>query len=129
MLAQLTDDDTKAVEYLQQARQHAKSEGRSIGQLLVQEFETRLTRGMTDKLPELLQTIQRHHMKEANVEYQLVRVLSKFGLISPDGRTVSLPASSQPSEPESKIWTPDADESTVSSGASGESKIWVPGSD
>ena len=127
MLAQLTDDDMESIDYLQKARQQAKSEGRQIGQLLVQEFETRLTRGMTDKLPELLQTIQRHHMTEPNVEYQLVRVLSKFGLISADGRTVSLPSSPRPSEPESKIWTPDSDDSAVSTGEG--SKIWVPGSD
>ena len=131
MLAQLTDDDSQAIDYLQQARQEAKNAGRSIGQLLVQEFEVRLTRGMTDKLPELLQTIQQKYMTEPNVEYQLMRVLSKFGLISPDGRTVSLPTR-QPAEPttesESKIWTPDSDEPALSSEGQ-PSKIWVPGSD
>ena len=132
ILAQLTDDNVKAIEYLGMARQEAKNSGRSVGALLVQELDIRLSRGMTEKLPELLQSIQRSHMHEPDIELQLTQVLSKYGLISSDGRTVSLPASAEKSAPEtdSAIWTPDSDSSpAVSTGSKGESKIWVPGDD
>lgn len=132
MLAQLADDNEKAIEYIQLARHEAKTSGGNVGMLLVQEFEIRLSRGITDKLPELLQTLQKQYLQDPNVEYQLARVLSKFGLISPDGRTVSLPSSKPQNETTagSKIWTPDSDEEIVAAGSesegSGGSKIWIP---
>ena len=134
MLAQLTPENDKAIEYMQLARHEAKNSGGNIGMLLVQEFEIRLSRGITEKLPELLQTLQKQYLNDPNVEYQLARVLSKFGLISPDGRTVSLPSSPANEEAAgSKIWTPDSGEEIVAAGSEsdggGGSKIWVPGSD
>lgn len=135
MLAQLTDDNELAIEYLQKARTEAKQAGRNPGLFLVQEFEIRLSRGITDKLPELLDLIQKQHLSDPEVEYQLARVLERFGLISPDGRSISLPAT-QPGESdegsESKIWTPDSDPAAVPASSSGGqagsgSKIWVPG--
>lgn len=131
ILAQLTDDDDQSIEYLNLARQEVKQAGGSVGALLVQELDIRLSRGMTEKLPELLQSIQRSHMNEPDVELQLARVLSKYGLISPDGRTVSLPVSpeTQAAENESAIWTPESGAPAVSAGSQDESKIWVPGDD
>ena len=130
MLAQLTDDNAKAIEYLGLARQEVKKVGGSVGALLVQELDIRLSRGMTEKLPELLQSIQRSHMHEPNIELQLSRVLSKYGLISPDGRTISLPVPQEKqAEKESGIWTPDSDDSAPVQAGKGESKIWVPGDD
>lgn len=135
MLAQLTDDNELAIEYLQKARTEAKQAGRNPGLFLVQEFEIRLSRGITEKLPELLDMIQKQHMSDPEVEYQLARVLERFGLISPDGRSISLPArqSAQSDEgSESKIWTPDSDSAAVPASSPGGpedsgSKIWVPG--
>ena len=130
MLAQLTDDDEKSMEYLKVARQEAKNSGGSVGALLVQELDIRLSRGMTAKLAELLQTIQRSHMQEPNIELQLARVLNKYGLISPDGRTVSLPVPQEAAAAkEGGIWTPDSESPAVSaeSEGGGGSKIWVPG--
>ena len=134
MLAQLTDDNEQAIEYLQNARTEAKKAGRNSGLFLVQEFEIRLSRGITDKLPELLGTIQKQHLSDPEVEYQLARVLERFGLISPDGRSVMLPRSAEENEAEStesKIWTPDSEDPAVSAAGPGESqsgsKIWVPG--
>ena len=94
--------------------------------LLVQEFELRLSRAITDKLPELLRTLQRQYLSDPNVEYQLARVLSKFGLISADGRTVSLPTSQSPDEAQdagSKIWTPDSSDDIVPASTSSQSEI------
>ncbi len=138
MLAQLCEDNQQALEYLAQARQEAKLSGHNVGYYLVQEMEIRLSRGMTDKLPELLQTIQKQYLSDPEVEYQLARVLTRFGLISPDGRTVMLPRATpsgeEPQTGANAIWTPDSGESPAVAtgkpgGTSSESKIWVPGSD
>ena len=135
MLAQLSDDNDEAIEHLRNARNEAVAAGRSIGLFLVQEFEIRLSRGMTEKLPELLQTIRKQYVSDPNVEFQLSRVLNSFGLITPDGQ-VSLP-SAEPAEESassSKIWTPDSGDDTIASGSgqsepTSGSKIWVPGAD
>ena len=69
-------------------------------------------------------------MQEPNIELQLARVLNKYGLISPDGRTVSLPVPQEAAAAkEGGIWTPDSESPAVSaeSEGGGGSKIWVPG--
>ncbi len=62
MMAHFTDDDNQALGYLDQAREEAVKADRPIGIYYVQEFEFRLSRGMTDGLPELLQTIQTKYL-------------------------------------------------------------------
>ena len=145
MMAQLTDDDDEALDYLSKARTEAKRNDRPIGLYLVQEFEFRIARGLTDKLPTLLQTIQMHHLKDPDVEYQLARVLQKYGLLQGDpmqggspmggGAPASAPppASAAPQDTSSPIWTPDSGPHAGSESAgaddSGEgetSKLWVP---
>lgn len=138
MLARLSDDDEEALAHLAEARKSAKATNRSPGQYLVQEFEFRLMRGRTDKLPELLQTIQKKYLDDPDVKYQLMDVLNKFGLISQDGSTVQLPvseptAASADSGSGSGLWTPDQGDPVAAdpapTSAEGESKLWVPGSD
>ncbi len=133
LLAQLSDDEAEVLDYLAKARQEAKRMGQNVGVYLVQEFEFRLSRGLTEKLPGLLQMIQKQHMSDPEVEFQMRRVLSKFGLIGSDGRMVSLPASvdENASTPKaSAIWTPDSETNQpTGAGGSSASKIWVPGSD
>ncbi len=135
IMAQLVDDTEQGLDFLHQARSAAKSNNRPTGVYLVQEFEFRLSRGMTDKLPELLQQIQTHHIKEPNVEYQLARVLHRFGLVGPGGRMQPVsdgPAPELTSEPESSsgIWTPESESAAAATaGEEGESKLWLPGSD
>ena len=140
MMARLVDDDQEGLEYLSKARHAARQADEPVGTYLVQEFEFRLSRGLTDKLPELLQTIQQKHLREPNVEYQLAYILEKFGLISGDGPGPGPSGSAPPpemavsgSETEGSsgaIWTPDdpgkpaeAPESTPESGGS---KLWLP---
>ena len=135
MLARLTDDDEESLAHLGEARKAAQAAGRSPGRYLVQEFEMRLMRGKTEKLPELLQTIQRKHMDDPEVKYQLMEVLNKFGLISPDGSSVQLPtpqpaaASAEASAAGgSGLWTPDQGDpvATEPAASEGKSKLWVP---
>ena len=143
MMAQLTDDDEEALDYLAQARTEAKRNDRPIGLYLVQEFEFRIARGLTEKLPTLLQTIQMHHLKDPDVEYQLARVLQKYGLLQGDpmqgrpsaGAEAARPAGGAPpqADPSSPIWAPESGPQAGSEAAdaddSGEgeaSKLWVP---
>ncbi len=132
MLAQLSEDDEQALAYLQNARQAAKQAGHNVGLFLVQELEIRLSRDMTDKLPELFQTIQKQYLPDPVVEEQLIRVLTRFGLMDTDGKLARSPRP-QPDvadETESKIWTPDSDAPVVTENqGSTLSKLWVPGRD
>lgn len=128
MMAQLAEGDEEALDYLQQAKTCAKEKRLPIGIFLVQEFELRIQRGMTDKLAGLLQRIQVHHLGEPNVEYQLTRVLQRFGLLGgsrPSAGAHEAP-SEAPAQEESAIWTPDQ-ESGAEAGTEDEgSKLWLP---
>jgi len=130
MLAQLTEDEEKAFALLQQAKTEAKEAGRPLGIYLVQELEMRMVRGMTDKLPGLLQRIQAHHLREPNVEYQLTRVLSRFGLL--DRQSAGQEMETVAVEDPSGVWTPDQEGTAPAQSGAEEpaaSKLWLPGSD
>ncbi len=132
MMAHLTDDTDQALEYLTKARTEAKRLNRPIGMYLVQEFDFRISKGLTEKLPGLLQTIQMHHLQDPEVEYQLSRVLEKYGLLR--GNPADRPEESEPATSASgAIWTPEG--GAPMSAAPGEptgaektepSKLWVP---
>lgn len=132
MLAQLSEDDEQALVYLQNARQAAKQSGHNVGLFLVQELEIRLSREMTGKLTELFQTIQKQYLPDPVVEEQLIRVLTKFGLMESDGKMVRPPSASPDGmdEPQSAIWTPDSDVPIATENEdSPASKLWIPGRD
>jgi tetratricopeptide (TPR) repeat protein len=142
MMAHFTDDDDQSLEFLEKAKEEGLKAGRPVGIYFVQEFEFRLTRGLTDQLPELLQTIQMNYINDPDVEYQLVRVLDRFG-IGPDRGPIrgGPPAEGVPSEaaqPSGGIWTPGSQAATpvVADAAAGEasapeaedspSGLWIP---
>jgi hypothetical protein len=97
-------------------------------------------RGMTDRITELLQTIQMNHLNEPEVEYQLVRVLDRFG-IGPDRGPIRGAPETAPADPgQGAIWTPgqgngpqpeSATESGAESSGAVEAKeeasgLWIP---
>lgn len=142
MMAQFCEDEQESLDYLARAREAADKLGRPVGIYYVQEFELRLSRGMTERLPELLQTIQMNYLDDPEVEYQLVRVLDRFG-IGPDrgpirGGAASAGAVPGPAagNPESGLWTPGQSESLPAEvppgstvGEETESKpsgLWIP---
>ena len=146
MMAHFGDDDEQSLKYIEQACEEATKAGRPIGLYLVQEFEFRLSRGMTEGLPDLLTRIQQGHLDDPDVEYQLVRVLDRFG-IGPDrgplrgapGQQAPPPppqpaAAAQPAASGGAIWTPDQGAAPApeikdsSDEASGESKsgLYIP---
>ena len=117
MMAHFGDDEQESLDYINKACEEATKAGRPIGLYLVQEFEFRLSRGLTEGLPDLLTKIQQGHLDDPDVEYQLVRVLDRFG-IGPDrgplrgapGQAPPPPqpaAATQPAASGGAIWTPD----------------------
>ncbi len=145
MMAHFSDNDEESLEYIDKACEEATKAGRPIGLYLVQEFEFRLSRGMTDGLPDLLTTIQQGHLDDPDVEYQLVRVLDRFG-IGPDRGPLrggpGAPGAVPPPQPAAAppaaassgaIWTPDQSDTAPepasgSDEAPGESKsgLYIP---
>ncbi|MBT7817567.1 MAG: hypothetical protein HN566_12600, partial [Polaribacter sp.] len=134
MMAHFAEDDNEALEFLEKAKEEARKSGRSVGIYFVQEFEFKLMRGMTDQITELLQTIQMNHLNEPEVEYQLVRVLDRFG-IGPDRGPIRGAPETAPADPgQGGIWTPDQGgpqpEPAAESGSDGaneeSSGLWIP---
>ena len=132
VLSRVTVDNEKALEHMKKARQIASENGEKVGKYLVMELDARMERGISEKCEDLVREIQMRHMNEPDVEMMLVQVLSRHGLIQPDGTPVEMDehpeAIGQPAASESSgIWTPDS--ANEPSGESGESKLWLPGSE
>lgn len=134
MMAHFAEDDTEALEFLEKAKEEARNSGRSVGIYFVQEFEFKLMRGMTDQITELLQTIQMNHLNEPEVEYQLVRVLDRFGIGPDRGPIRGAPEPAAEAAP-GGIWTPDQGggaepapvaESDNAGGDENSSGLWIP---
>lgn len=135
MLAHLVESDDEAFGYVEKAVESAKALDRPVGMYLVQEFEMRLARGLTEGLPQLLQTIQRDHLNDPEVEYRLVRVLDRYG-IGPEQGPIRRPTEPQVAAASAggggQIWTPDQGEPPVAGSAAEpegeekESKLWIP---
>ena len=134
MMAHFAEDDTEALEFLEKAKEEARNSGRSVGIYFVQEFEFKLMRGMTDQITELLQTIQMNHLNEPEVEYQLVRVLDRFG-IGPDRGPIRGASEPAAEAAPGGIWTPDQGggaepapvaESDNAGGDENSSGLWIP---
>lgn len=139
MMAHFSDDDQASLDYIQQACDEAQKENRPIGLYKVQEFEFRLSRGMTDILPDLLTEIQQKYLDDPDVEYQLVRVLDKFGIgpdrgplrgppqqpgmPQPQAAPQSQPVASEAEPAAGGIWTPDQPASEDGESSSG---LYIP---
>ncbi|MEM7783762.1 MAG: hypothetical protein AAF623_10445 [Planctomycetota bacterium] len=135
-LSQIASDNDEAFEYLEKAKEYAaKTEGRSVGICLVQELDLKIMRGQTESVGAILSEIQTKHLHEPNVEYQLVRVLDKYGVGPEQGpirqRASSMPASpiAAPSSADQPVWSPQAPtEQKSAESAQAESKLWLPDS-
>jgi hypothetical protein len=129
MLAFLTEDDDQALELLKKARQLVRNDARKTGILLVREFDLRLGRGLFRNLAQLLNTIQSNYIDDAQVEFQLGRVLQKYDLLSEDGKRAIIPIEREADEDKPILWTPDQGVSNVAIGdpeSRPKSTIWVP---
>ena len=86
---------------------------------------------MADKLPELLNSIQQHHLREPGVEQQLAFVLEKFGLIDYE-RGMGVPQAppepvAAPAAESPVLWTPDQAPEPAAE-TEEPSKLWLPDS-
>jgi hypothetical protein len=126
--AMLEVDDDRCFELLGEARREAAREQRSLGEILVAEFEQRLLRGRFQGVRRLFEEIQTNHLDNPRVEEQFYRTLMSMGLLSQDGR-VRLPIESPEPTSGSKLWTPDGSSSSADAVAepTGGSKLWIPG--
>jgi len=139
VLADLTKDNQKAFDYIKKARDLAVASGASAARWLLAELEMRLQRGQPEGVQELLQTIERKHIKEPGIGQELVQILVKFGFINPDGTPAQRAGQPQPAastakppaaNEAAKLWTPDGDTAEpASSEEAGKSKLWLPGMD
>jgi hypothetical protein len=129
VLAFLTEDDDQALELLTKARQLVRNDARKTGILLVREFDLRLGRGLFRNLAQLLNTIQSNYIDDAQVEFQLGRVLQKYDLLSEDGKRAIIPIEREADEDRPVLWTPDQASPNVAISdpeSRPKSTIWVP---
>jgi tetratricopeptide (TPR) repeat protein len=129
-LAGVETDDDICFQHLAQAREIAQQSGREVGNVLVAEFEQRLLRGKTNGMRRIIQEVQRKHLNEPGVGERLAGILSKYGMITSDGR-IFLPPEDEGESAKAKtgLWTPEASGSSaaIEGAGSGESKLWIPG--
>ncbi|HEV3021711.1 MAG TPA: hypothetical protein VGX76_04570, partial [Pirellulales bacterium] len=131
MLAQLEPDTTRALGYLDQARQVAETAKTSTAPWDLAELALRIARGEVSEVNRLLQHIRAEHAREPGVAQALFQLLADAGIIGPDGRPTMPPArepagivvpGAAAAEP-GKIWTPGSDQPT----AGKKSALWTPG--
>ena len=134
-VAQTTDE---ALEYLEKARKLATAEGESPAQWLIDELELRLLRGEGEKFLALLKEIQTRYINEIGVGPALMQLLTRYGLVSPDGhlrvptrRDAAAAAEIRESQATAPpVWTPDAPAASPAGDEQPkESKLWLPGMD
>ncbi len=140
ILSDIAPSTDEALEYLEKARKLATSEGESPAQWLIDELELRLLRGELEQFLQLLKEIQSRYMKEPGVSSALMEVLSRYGLVTPDGRLmiptkrdVAAAAATHEVQTAPAVWTPDAPPPTPPPSEADEkkeeSKLWLPGMD
>jgi len=125
MKAEATHDNDEALACLEDARDEARKSDKPIGQFLLQEFEMRLERGLTEKLPSLLHTLRTSHLHEPGVEAGLAQLLHRYGLIDEEqimgGRSQAMdPAMPPMASPAA------ADPAPAAAAAEEPSKLWLP---
>ena len=135
ILSDVATNTDEALSYLDKARKLATADGESPAAWLIDELEIRLLRGEADKFVHLLKEIQTRYIKEPGIAPALVETLSRYGLVTPDGRLMMPVANDgnelQPTGAEANtggVWTPEAGSAGTDSGGEGksESKLWVP---
>jgi hypothetical protein len=137
ILSDVAETTDEALAYLEKARKLATADGESPAHWLIDELELRLLRGEADKFLQLMKEIQTRYIKEPGVGAALLEVLSRYGLVTPDGRVVvpatrDVAAAADIHEGQTApaaVWTPDAPEPPppAAEKAKKESKLWLPG--
>ena len=88
ILSDVAETTDEALAYLEKARKLATADGESPAHWLIDELELRLLRGEAEKFLQLMKEIQTRYIKEPGVGAALLEVLSRYGLVTPDGRVI-----------------------------------------
>jgi tetratricopeptide (TPR) repeat protein len=122
-LAVFATDLGDALELFAQARTKAAQAGMQVGNYLVDEFEFRLSRGITDKLEELLSVIYQAHLQEPEVPERMTMILHRYGLTAVPNDPTPARSKSLPRAPSSSSIITSEESSPASSTPS---KLWLP---
>jgi hypothetical protein len=136
LLSELSADAERALVHLAEARRLGVAQGESPARWLVSEFELHLVQGDIQRAGRLLNEIQTRYLKEPGIAQSLMEVLTRVGLMTPDGPVLdTVGAEETPSlvaagagDTTSRLWTP-GQESSAPVAREKESKLWVPGMD
>jgi hypothetical protein len=122
-LGLLSTDLDESLRLLAQARSKANLAQFPTGNYLVDEFQFRLSRGITDQLEELLTVIYKSHIHEPEVAQRISQVLQRFGLaaISEDWNGERSAARAAQSKSPIDLQTTESDLVTESG-----STLWLP---
>jgi tetratricopeptide (TPR) repeat protein len=122
-LALFSTSIPEALELFAQARAKVSQAGVPLGNYLVDEFEYRLGRGITEKLDELLSIIYQSHIQEPQVAERMGMVLQDYGLSVVPNATNSARSRSSENAKASPMFVTPSESSPASSGSS---KLWLP---
>lgn len=128
-LIALETDPERALDLLDQAREHSRSAGTSTGPWDLAELELHINTGSAEQARASLARIEAEHGDDPQMAAAVYRLLHEAGVISPAQEPEDEPAdeaaaqaagSPSPDQP-SRIWTPDSDRPS-----GGQSKLWTP---
>jgi len=128
LLARIEEDTDRALDYIQQGRQVAESQGQSSAPWDLMELSARTGRGEIEEASRLLNHLQSEHIREPGVAAALHEFLVGIGAIRPDGTPAAPPPEEEPPaaapDESGKLWTPDSQKP-----AGEKPTIWTPGMD
>lgn len=136
ILAQLSGDVTKRLEYLHEARSAAVAAGTSPAKWMLAELPIRLQLGDSEKAKQILTQLQTRHMNEPGIAAELYELFRQLGILDQQGAQTKAPdpgASDSDASPEGGPWPADASEPSAAelseTPAEPKSKLWLPGQD
>ena len=127
VLAESQEDSSRALEYLDRARQAAVAAGHSPANFDLAVVRMRLERREFEPALALLQRVARDHPREPGVGQQIAAIMSALGYgpgSQPRAGAAPLePVGAAAAEEPGKIWTPEGERGEAKSG------LWLPGQD
>jgi tetratricopeptide (TPR) repeat protein len=128
-LIALESNPDRALELVDQARQHSRSAGTSTGPWDLAELELHISTGSAEKAQASLARIEAEHGDDPQMAAAVYRLLYEAGAIPPeeelaadeDEEAAALAAGSPPPPEAGRIWTPGSDRPS-----GGKSSLWTP---
>jgi hypothetical protein len=128
-LAAMEEASDEALAHLESARKAAVEQKQSPAPWYLEELDLRLRRGEVHEFSQLVDVLQRNHLREPGVAQALMQILMEAGIVGPDGRPRGMPGgtpAAAPAAESGKLWTPDAPSAPAPAGGATKSGLWVP---